>query len=316
MRRVILVSLVIGASSWTLLLGAAPATLSEVGDAVVLEDRFGRQAEVTEGQTVIVQFMGLADLKQLHVSKGYRATVCDSFSARAVCRRLVGANTDDATLFPAPLTAATTIVKVERALFGFADLHVHPAAHLAWGARGGQGLLWGNPGMAHTNTSISSHLRVCNEFHSTPATAGQVVTRPLFLLIKEPHHAHTGYPAFADWPSAESVLHQQMHVSMLRRAWQGGLRLMVASATDNQMLDIIWNPDFSISQGRFALREDADHKAAAEQFDFIRQFVTANASWMAIVTTPAEARAAISLNKLAVVLGLRWTNCRPKRFST
>ena len=79
---------------------------------------------------------------------------------------------------------------------------------------------------------------------------------------------------------------------------------MVASATDNQMLDILWNPDFSLSQGRFAFREDADYKSAQEQFDFIEQFVAANASWMTIAKTPAQARAAISEGKLVVVLGL------------
>jgi microsomal dipeptidase-like Zn-dependent dipeptidase len=125
----------------------------------------------------------------------------------------------------------------------------------------------------------------------------------LFMALDEDHGSLTD-PFFHDWPSAQSVSHQQMHVTMLRRAYEGGLRLMVASATDNQMLDIIWNPAFSLSQGRFALREDFDYKAAVEQFDFIRQFVAANSSWMAIARTPAEARVAIQQNKLAVVLGL------------
>lgn len=302
MLRITLAALALVATGWTLT-GPASPVHADLGDAALLEDIAGRQVAMREGQTLSVFQAGLSWLRKASVAKGFRLTLCEGSTTKAVCRRYVGANADALTEFTLPEAPRMTVAFVEKALFGFADLHVHPATHLAWGARGGRGILWGTPGMAHTATSYKSHLAVCNDFHSTPTTAGQVVTRPLFLLSRG-HGEHSGYPAFTDWPSAPSILHQQMHVRMLRRAYEGGLRLMVASATDNQMLDIIWNPDFSISQGRFALREDADHKAAKEQFDFIRRFVTANADWMMIARTPTEARQAIAANKLAVVLGL------------
>jgi microsomal dipeptidase-like Zn-dependent dipeptidase len=284
-------------------------------EAVVLEDKYGRRARLVEGETGSVEKYALAELARVYVAKGYRATLCDGAGVRAGCRRLAGPTVNVPTIFAPPFTAPGTTVTVEKALFGFADLHVHPATHLAWGARGGQGFLWGRPGMAHDTDSIASDLPACPSIrdpitrlaiHTHSLSTNPIAAAARFGLLeaRDSHHGPYGYPWFLNWPSAGSVSHQQMHVTMLRRAFEGGLRLIVASATDNQLLDIIWNPEFSLSQGRFALREDADYKAAAEQFDFIREFVRGNASWMAIVKTPAEARLAIHQNKLAVVLGL------------
>ena len=289
------------------IIGATLTVEAGYWDAVILEDRYGRrQTAPADGQTRYVGQYGLDELTRVYVGKGYRATFCDRVGAGAKCRRLVGPTVDVPTIFAPPFTAAGASLMVENALFGFADLHVHPAAHLAWGARGGRGLLWGGPGMAWSGAADA--LGPCLHHAHTPVNSpiNPIVIGARFGLLQvlENHHGSLESPFFYDWPSAHSVTHQQMHVNMLRRAFEGGLRLMVASATDNQMLDIIWNPEFSLSQGRFAFREDADYKAAVEQFEFIRQFVQANASWMAIAKTPGEARLAINQGKLAVVLGL------------
>jgi len=285
---------------------------------VTLEDRLGHRVDLTDGAAGTVGQFNLVGLQRIYVGKGYRATVCERPDLRARCRRLVGANVDQPTPFTlAPeFSAVGAVVKVEKALFGFADLHVHPAAHLAWGARGGYGLLWGRPGMAFEANTLASDLPNCPTIRDPwtgklQASIHSVATNPLVMLARfgllmsrDENHGSLGHPAYVDWPSARSIVHQQMHVTMLRRAWEGGLRLIVASATDNQMLDIIWNPEFSITQGRFAFREDADYKSAVEQFDFMQQFVAANASWMAIARSPAEARTAMKQGKLVLVLGL------------
>jgi len=283
---------------------------------VALEDQSGRRVVLTDGAGGTVKQFNLDLLRRVQITKGYRATLCESADLRARCRRLVGANTDLPTTFTPPFVGTGTVVKVEKALFGFADLHVHPAAHLAWGARGAYGILWGRPGMAYETDSVAKDLAACPTIrdpwtgklsatiHSVSNSPFTIGARLGLLSDRDPNHGSIGHPLYLDWPRASSIVHQQMHVTMLRRAWEGGLRLMVASATDNQMLDILWNPDFSLSQGRFAFREDADYKSAQEQFDFIEQFVAANASWMTIAKTPAQARAAISEGKLVVVLGL------------
>jgi microsomal dipeptidase-like Zn-dependent dipeptidase len=283
---------------------------------VALEDRLGRRVYLTDGAVGTVRQFNLDLLRRVDITKGYRATLCESGELRARCRRLVGANSDQPTTFTPPFSAAGTVVKVEKALFGFADLHVHPAAHLAWGARGAYGILWGRPGMAYETDSVATDLAACPtardpwtgklsaSIHSVSSNPFTIAARFGLLMSRDSNHGPIGHPMYLDWPRASSIVHQQMHVTMLKRAWEGGLRLIVASATDNQMLDILWNPEFSLSQGRFAFREDADYKSAQEQFEFIQQFVAANASWMAIAKTPSQARTAINQGKLALVLGL------------
>src|SRR6266480_2959631 len=59
--------------------------------------------------------------------------------------------------------AVVTVVPDE--LWGFADLHAHPAFHLAYGAKsdGTGGLVWGLAGAAFTSSAatISSDLAMC-----------------------------------------------------------------------------------------------------------------------------------------------------------
>src|SRR5439155_583028 len=52
-------------------------------------------------------------------------------------------------------------------------------------------------------------------------------------------HAPVGSSSFRPtkaWPNARDLIHQQMNVASIRRAYEGGLRLMFASATDDQVL--------------------------------------------------------------------------------
>jgi microsomal dipeptidase-like Zn-dependent dipeptidase len=276
-------------------------------EPAALVDQQGRRVELREGDRRIVGENGLGVPAIAHVARGYRVTFCESAGVRARCGRLVGANDGTTPGRTPPFTAVGTVVTVEKALFGFADLHVHPAAHLAWGARGKRGVLWGTPGMAHGGSpGVAVDLRACPTLsHSTETLSPAVGLARLGLLqLRGSGHGSGGFPAFEHWPHAHDTLHQQMHVSMLRRAYEGGLRLMVASVTDTQILDIVWNPEFSLSQARFALRDDFDYKSAGEQFAFIRRFVAANSSWMAIATSPAEAKRAMHQGKLVLVLGL------------
>ena len=48
------------------------------------------------------------------------------------------------------------------------------------------------------------------------------------------------------WPNGRDVLHQQMQISSIRRAYEGGLRIMLASATDSQALGhLLGGPQFA-----------------------------------------------------------------------
>ncbi len=203
-------------------------------------------------------------------------------------------------------------------VWGFADLHTHPASHLAFGAvntlddaaYGTGGIFWGKPGLALADApvSIATDLPPCPTDkhagfdedlirHQTRLTVIQQVNG----LTQLPHGAG-GYPAFSGWPHAQSVLHQQMHVSWIHRAYQGGLRLMFASVTDNQTLSMLWHR----SRGAPRPQPDpnSDYHSAEQQLKFIQRLVAANSAWMEIVTSPAQARSVIGNNKLAVILSL------------
>lgn len=69
-----------------------------------------------------------------------------------------------------PLNAAFNILAINESgnntagtLWGFADLHTHPATHLAFGANAqGKNLFWGSPGLELAGSDIARDLPPCN----------------------------------------------------------------------------------------------------------------------------------------------------------
>jgi len=195
---------------------------------------------------------------------------------------------------------------------GFADLHTHPATHLAFGGPtdgSGEGLLWGRP-FNTTNQDITDDLPQCPNDKHSGFTVDWVQDRTRQEIIKtldlfgqhQFHHTQDGPPSYSSWPHALSVSHQQMHVDWIRRAWEGGLRLLVASATDSEVLEMLWHRSYG--QGASTPQDGFDRASAERQLDAIRQMVDQNSDWMQIVETSTEARNVILSGKLAVVLGL------------
>ncbi len=89
--------------------------------------------------------------------------------------------------------------------------------------------------------------------------------------------------------------HQQMHVDWIRRAYQGGLRLMVAAAGNAEPLGAFVRDhhDGSYVSDYGAMRLFAQH---------MKGLASANAAWMEIAYTPWDSHRIISSNKLAIVL--------------
>jgi microsomal dipeptidase-like Zn-dependent dipeptidase len=193
---------------------------------------------------------------------------------------------------------------------GFADLHCHPAAHLAFGAdaAGGGRLFAGRPGMSITGSTLADDLHDCSTEHFwDDADPVRSTTRSKIrdgMDAGQPHGRggwpDLGGPELKGWPHARSVMHQQMHTTWIYRAYQGGLRIMVASLSDNQTLSMLWN------RAQFAPRPSFnpshDFESAKRQAGFLEEWAAANASWAQIVTSPAEAREAINKGKLAIIL--------------
>ena len=121
--------------------------------------------------------------------------------------------------------------------------------------------------------------------------------------------SNLGLPLFNGWPQWNSTVHQQVYYRWLERAWIGGLRLVVMDAVTNEALC------------KSSIRETGQNCALSmtsidEQLQAARYFQSwldaryggAGNGWFRIVTTPAQATAAIQQGKLAVVLGIEVDN--------
>lgn len=267
------------------------------------------------------------------------------------------------------LTVQCAFAQPSQPVLGFADLHTHPASHLAFGAdaNGNNGFFWGKPGMAVESSDPDLDMPPCvrevpiqwnaaavativllasQDSPPAPLTCAAIGAGvPTLLLGPEAwlplppipvaaahgapsdyvqaleqrqilqgadnteatitaKHGTNGSPSFTDWPSPVLVEHQQMHITAIKRAFDAGLRLLFASATDNQLLSNLWHVGFNLFPQVPAVDPEFDLKSAERQIDFIQSLADANSSWMQIVRTPAEARQAINANKLAVVLSV------------
>lgn len=111
------------------------------------------------------------------------------------------------------------------------------------------------------------------------------------------HSVDGGFPNFRDWPMWYSATHQQMHWSWVRRAYQGGLRLMIASVGNSEVVS------FAMSKEKDR-PFSSDQDALALQIPAIEEFARQNEGWARVVRTPQEARRVINSGKLAIVIGV------------
>jgi microsomal dipeptidase-like Zn-dependent dipeptidase len=173
--------------------------------------------------------------------------------------------------------------------YGYADLHCHPMAHLAFGGRvRGRSLFWGKPLPA-----VESALPSCHCAHSVfglPWSFWSVL--PLGL---EREFIRGGYDSFETWPRPVTTIHQQMHVSQVKRAWCSGLRLLVSCAMNNELL---------ADKYHCVRPRSLDDITVRAQLRATDVMARQNPGWIRIVKTPEEARRAISENKLAIVLAV------------
>lgn len=167
----------------------------------------------------------------------------------------------------------------KRPVWGLADLHTHLFVQRAMDGRVTDGHFQGEPDDAlHCN-------------HNIP-------------LNMEGFHFRGGWPYFEGWPSHTTRAHQLAYVEWLRRAWKGGLRLVVADALNCEALATL----FSVAgigiggHGSTGIKDDDSIKS---QLDLARWWLLDQSpGWAELALTPADARRIIAEGKLAVVLGI------------
>jgi len=216
-------------------------------------------------------------------------------------------------------------------LEGFADMHTHPMSHLGFGGMVVYGApdttslmlstqkyrynFWGtdcNTGNELAG-SLEDMLGNCNALHGAPGwpdnECGDIIRSAIVDKVERRYiheypndglagaimdHPHGGYSAYAHWPHWSSVTHQQMYWPWIRRAWEGGQRVMVALAVNNSLLAKAGNATQFI-----------DDRASVElQLEEIVNMVNAHGDFMEVALSPADLRRIVSAGRLAVVLGV------------
>jgi microsomal dipeptidase-like Zn-dependent dipeptidase len=195
-------------------------------------------------------------------------------------------------------------------IVGFADTHTHPDAHQSFGGLQGHRTYMGVPGgryadylgatgadmYAHDIKDINTHL------------AGTFALRVLIGLIHELA------------PDMAQGLHEQMHITEVHRAWEGGLRLMSSLAMSNQAMEHMTGKIIDRDTGgdpcvdlgglcmrdgrvRATIRTTPDRQVIAAHVLAMRELARLNADWMEIAYNPEDAYRIMAEGKLAVVLG-------------
>ena len=181
---------------------------------------------------------------------------------------------------------------------GFADYHAHMFSDLAFG----QYLFHGRSYPAldgPPEQQLAESLPPCRHGSLRHGKTGLAVT---FIERSSMIGGHRtqGDPTFADWPSHWTLLHQQMYVDWVYRAYRHGLRLMVLTITQSQTLC----ETFHRSPGAPC----SDDGVITAQIDALRRMLDAVAQheggWMRLAHSSREAAEIIRDNQLALVLGV------------
>ncbi len=196
-----------------------------------------------------------------------------------------------------PVTENGTVVlrDDDMPVWGFADTHAHPTHQIAFG---GKTILGATDGPMDVALSSGQ----CTAFHTgvLRVMGGRNHMHAAIGVVDE--HTPEGYPTFIGWPTYRTKTHQVQHVDWIRRAFDGGQRLLVALGVTN----MFWATR-ALGPGQSGVPID-DETIALKQIRLMREIVGRQASWMEIATSPAHARRIIHQGKMAVVLGLEVDN--------
>lgn len=198
-------------------------------------------------------------------------------------------------------------------LVGYVDLHTHPLANVGFGGK----LLYGGvdigallPADPNCNqnvraTSVEQALGhdasthgLWNPFNNA---CGDSIRAGVIFAVEALNDAApigpdaVGVPKFTDWPVWNDITHQKMWVDWIQRAFDSGLRVMVALAVNNKTLaDATAGPcDYPTD----------DRTSADLQLAEIKAFVARHPKLMEIALNSDDLQRIVRSKRLAVVLG-------------
>lgn len=205
-------------------------------------------------------------------------------------------------------------------VYGFAEPHTHLLTNFGFG---GGGVFHGAP---FHPLGVEHALLSCELFHGPEGrkdllgigVADQANLESLISIIlsgqaEEPVHVTAGYPDFTDWPNAPTdKTHQTQYYQWIKRAYLGGLRLMVQHGTSHEVLCELME-GFGLQDVRYSCNDMVAIDRQLDEARRLERYIDAHEGgpgkgWFRIVESPAEARQVIADGKLAVVLGIEVSN--------
>lgn len=205
------------------------------------------------------------------------------------------------------------LMSPERALHGWVDMHAHPMSHLAFAGK----LVHGGPDVGSllpTDSHGRQRVRAVSMEHALGAdncthggwgldnTCGDYSRQAVIDELQRQNGAIVtpdralGASDFPDWPKWNDITHQKMWVDWIRRAYWGGLRVMVALAVHNQTI--------AAAVGGPGDGPMDDEGSAKLQIDEMKAFVGRHLDFMQVAYSPRDLREIVRAGKIAVVLGV------------
>ena len=174
----------------------------------------------------------------------------------------------------------------DKPVWGYFDSHTHPAADEAFGKNY-------YVGSCKTPLSTTWSNEVCTASHTWGRTLDG------FTNIFDPHKFFDGgWPDMWGFPKFNGKMHQKYQVDLIKRAWQGGLKIMCALGVNNMYL-----ATRAIGHNTNGQPID-DESVLLRQTAVVKEMANANRDWMEIAYSPEDARRIILSGKLAVILGV------------
>ncbi|MES2684209.1 MAG: peptidase M19 [Pseudomonadota bacterium] len=213
---------------------------------------------------------------------------------------------------PVGIDAPTFKNSINKPVIGFAEVHSHMGMGSEMSDGSGDvgpsagGVLYGQ---AINRFGVVEALNSCEALHGPNGT----LSAENIILDQNPTSTHDviGWPTFINWPQNDSFLHQQMYYKWIERAWKAGLRTMTIHGTTIEALCNIARASYGDK-----MSECVDMEVGVQQVQYmydVQDYVDAQEGgpgkgWFRIIKSPAEARAVIAEGKLAVILGLEFSN--------
>ena len=266
------------------------------GNAVTRVEAPGPSAEWRIGRGY--RLTSTANRRMLAVARGTRTPVTVPPASGGPRSRFRFPRARGCPRYPeAAVGARGTVFKgtIGREVFGYADAHLHVVADLR---AGGQVI----SGESFNRFGVTEALGRDADVHGPD---GSLDITGNLLRSGRPNGTHDtdGWPSFEGWPAFDTYTHQQVYYTWLKRAYMGGLRVVVAQLVEDEPLCEI-EPKKSHS-----CDETETIALEAQRMRELQDYVDAQRGgrgrgWFRLVTSARQARRVVRQGKLAVVMGV------------